>query len=678
MIALHQLFHGYSDGHRQLAGSTRLASIRDQKRVLVLSDMSGPGRLTEAGGYLTGYPLMDSGYYAVARTWRADEMARPGCVWTHTVLITFADLASIEHLEVLNTLFVRPTIATDTSRSQQWLDAYNTPLFVDVTMLSGLSPIDLSQSLADALRELYLRPASTVIVPRSRMVNADTTLLKIWGQQWPRLRRSFRFCSLVTMDRSAIDEPFDLQFSEDLHWTVRPVAPLPDEARSLNGLSDRWLSVALHELAGASSPGLAVFLRLIGSELSAGRAAFAPLLELYAFIAANDASTVDDVIRIFSVYQADLASPKLLELVVQFALAHGGPSDTEGWAFLLLHVNTSQLASFSNDKLQSLADRFWRTARPIVQAALAEPTSFDFVSKLVLNLSAYEYAATNDALLIDIMAAMPLCASMFQFQSLPLERIESILVQAIGKSPGVAPSLLGVATRIPSALLASELFEQVGPFAVIESVNDGFEGGAFDPWIACAVTFPDALAVFLNSGKNVNFRFLEAVAETSTPDLVPNVIGPDPWLSISRAAHGELGPCLSAYLMARGFGRVSNSKNELIFLTFDQLHGYIAGSRLSNVHWRWLDAVLPELDEYRSWDRCLRLRMAVSRLALEQGMSFSSILQLTSNDQLLVALMLAMRNQSGGKQYVRSVLKDTDDVSPNNLSRARWLKDAIG
>ena len=74
---LHQALHGYADGHRQLALSTTLRP-RDQKRLLALSDISGPGAHLSEDGYLTGYPLTESGYFALGRTWPAPEMPRPG------------------------------------------------------------------------------------------------------------------------------------------------------------------------------------------------------------------------------------------------------------------------------------------------------------------------------------------------------------------------------------------------------------------------------------------------------------------------------------------------------------------------------------------------------------------------------------------------------------------------
>src|SRR5262249_10651964 len=85
-VRVDQALHGYEDGHRLLAGSRPLP--RDAERtMLVLSDLSGSGSIDGFESYLTGYALPSAGAYALARTWVALEMPRPGCVWTHTLLL---------------------------------------------------------------------------------------------------------------------------------------------------------------------------------------------------------------------------------------------------------------------------------------------------------------------------------------------------------------------------------------------------------------------------------------------------------------------------------------------------------------------------------------------------------------------------------------------------------------
>ena len=85
-IVIQQTLHGYAEGHRFLDGSIKLAD--DLARlVLRMSDLSGSKHCAGFEEYLTGYPLESVNMYALAKTWYAAEMPRPGCVWTHTLLI---------------------------------------------------------------------------------------------------------------------------------------------------------------------------------------------------------------------------------------------------------------------------------------------------------------------------------------------------------------------------------------------------------------------------------------------------------------------------------------------------------------------------------------------------------------------------------------------------------------
>src|ERR1039457_6141935 len=105
-IGFDQALFGYRHGHRLLAASRRIDSTNE--RILArLTDLSGPRMLQGFETYLTGYPLAN-GSYALARTWYAAEMERPGCVWTHVLLLP-PDLVCHLHTSLtLNQCFRRP------------------------------------------------------------------------------------------------------------------------------------------------------------------------------------------------------------------------------------------------------------------------------------------------------------------------------------------------------------------------------------------------------------------------------------------------------------------------------------------------------------------------------------------------------------------------------------------
>ena len=64
--ALHQLLHGYADGHRLLEGSFTLQD--DLTRLMLrMSDLSGSSMVAGFEDYITGYPLSSINAYALQK-----------------------------------------------------------------------------------------------------------------------------------------------------------------------------------------------------------------------------------------------------------------------------------------------------------------------------------------------------------------------------------------------------------------------------------------------------------------------------------------------------------------------------------------------------------------------------------------------------------------------------------
>lgn len=109
MMRIEQLLHGYKDGHGRLAGTMYNLSPNDSARLSMMSDWSGyKDPAGKDHSYITAYYLEDSGLYVVAKSWYAHEMERPGCVWTHSLLINIDNLPSAFDFRMLLPLFVRP------------------------------------------------------------------------------------------------------------------------------------------------------------------------------------------------------------------------------------------------------------------------------------------------------------------------------------------------------------------------------------------------------------------------------------------------------------------------------------------------------------------------------------------------------------------------------------------
>ncbi len=107
-VIIQQTLHGYSNGHHLLEASILLSEESKQKMDM-LSDFSNTEISEEFSSYFTGYFLEKERLIVLAKTWYAYEMARPGCVWTHSLMLSLEDLDFFAcNINLLLSLFNRP------------------------------------------------------------------------------------------------------------------------------------------------------------------------------------------------------------------------------------------------------------------------------------------------------------------------------------------------------------------------------------------------------------------------------------------------------------------------------------------------------------------------------------------------------------------------------------------
>lgn len=109
-MIIEQALHGYNKGHGLLASSFPMKPTEDSSLMAYLSDWTGYRDESEEDSYMTFYPLEQGRKYAFAKTWYASEMERPGCVWTHTLIVDLDDMDRNFDFRVLKDYFHRPQI----------------------------------------------------------------------------------------------------------------------------------------------------------------------------------------------------------------------------------------------------------------------------------------------------------------------------------------------------------------------------------------------------------------------------------------------------------------------------------------------------------------------------------------------------------------------------------------
>ena len=675
-VKVHQALHGYADGHRQLALSTTLKP-RDLKTLLVLSDVSGPGGRLQEDGYLSGYPLADSGFYALARTWPAPEMPRPGCVWTHTLLIDFTDLATLETLTFLQTMFRRPPSASATA-------GYDAEAISDTRAeitFPAVFPLVTESWALVVMAQLYGNPRSPVIVGRPGD-EVDDAVLALWSQQWPRLRRSFKFCTFAASNRSADGERFDLQVLPGSDRNIRTKLDLIDNEAII---ASRWLNDAFQDLLLPDHSGLRTFFRRVGADIAGGREAFRPLCLLHRAVTSfqNRPEAVHDAIAILRDEFSGDQSRTAEAIVATAALEKVGTLDEPSFDFLwnsLDLVNAGTLASGA----AQLGRSAWRR-NPDMLVPFLDNEKFGFiVERTLAQLEIADLAAglmQAPALRTAALALRPELVGQPAFWA-GLEVVEDPF--RTSKSEHMEAAAVEAILLAGRDDLATRAVHEFGPRRLLRSISTSSRsiGDRLGTWLRASVSDTVAVAEFLATQPAISRPMLYGLARALPPDAVPNEYGEDPWLIAHRNAEGPINEAAAsytaAYLMSRALGERSRCSGELAQLSFESIHAAVANDQLPDEGWRLLELRLPRSSYWRQWDRCHRLRSGVTDLFIDRDLAPGIFARLCGDDSLFSLLSREAADSWRGRYYLKRVRQYIADERDASLaSRAGLVEEVL-
>ena len=674
-IIVNQALHGYSEGHRQFACSAELTP-NDARLVLVMSDASGSGVTTEGISYLTGYPLPESGLYALARTWPAPEMPRPGCVWTHTLFIEFADLATLDSPSQLAALFKAPSI--ETTR------VYGGALHFTNAIASGWALTSSQMSVFERLATaLYERPHDQVWARRASDPQVDEVVLRLWDLQWPRLRRSFRFCTLTTRDRSQEGALFDLQFCGESVSRLRFTQNTEGvEATSIS--AGPWLAQLVDYAGRLDASEFREVLRLLGTEVLGGREAMRAICELQATLAQRGPTAVVDAIALVTapatlsgskaakemvathaLSRADVLNDSELQYVVDnLDLVEEGELVGHGWKLAghLLEVAPGTLIELVEDE------------RPAVKAAMRATLEVLDAALLVDNLMPGTHWWPP------LLSIRPDLAEMSEFWRRTQARASE--VQQAGVELYAVNQLAAAIQGLHDEVSIESIARAFGPDAVLTCIqqfmSDAGDSTELRKWITEACRQPSAVATFLAHASTLNPRLVACISAELAPDVVPNDYGVDPWLTALTAVNQQAGQ-LPIELLVYGFQRAmswrSRSVGPLLRLTFESLHAAATAGVLASSNWQHLRDSLPWVRPADAGDVALRLRHGLVKRCVDTQVAPEDYVALASTDGLFAMILDATWEHWGGKRYLKWVEEVTgDSVDPRQRSRSRVVK----
>lgn len=207
-ITIHQMLHGYEDGHNYIRGSIYLSSPKDMDTIASLSDWSEYVNTRDDSSYLSAYPLKESGYYVIARTWYAEEMKRPGCVWTHSILIPMGAMNAISDYKAFETFFKRPIVNE--------YDSYSDPIKYDLSTEvkeKHLDELQNSTGIPYIIKDVLTGETPCIYEVETRSETYRFLCLMLMNVLPTGVLMNLSFCSGTNGLRALGGKPFDVQFT---------------------------------------------------------------------------------------------------------------------------------------------------------------------------------------------------------------------------------------------------------------------------------------------------------------------------------------------------------------------------------------------------------------------------------------------------------------------------------
>ncbi|MDP2605449.1 MAG: hypothetical protein Q8S00_23140 [Deltaproteobacteria bacterium] len=624
-LRIDQALFGYREGHNLVASSVAL-SPRVRHFLATITDASGPETPEGFEVSYTGLPVPETDYYAFFCTWPAPEMPRPGCVWSHVLLLNLTDLAQLADLSVFRSVCLRPAVPRNYS-------VYEKPLTLLISgATSGLVRSEEDRA-AFLVAAIYADPNSNVVVLDKKNSSWEAIVFSLWSQQWPRLRRTFAFSTGSLGDRRVGGVAFHLQ-----------IAPLGTQRLWGRGLptnllefpfnapppASKWVRTVLEDLEAGSGGSLRQFLFTYGSDVKAPRTAFVSLVNCYyrREPAGND-DPVDKLAQLATFFPepADALTLKRDSLT---ALTGGADrSDLEqAWAAIYFLLESQDAVAFSHVPVDfsSYARLLWRHKRADLLALLGrlrESTrTTDFIAALAGILAPEEipiFWRDQCAALPRLLAVLPTLATTPAAWNM----------SAAGQH--YLWESLRAATTDPHtwALSCASMLRAQCAFAEQETVT--LAGTYITEGLSNWLNASDICLPSRAWREALSIPLARALKETTLP---PSLLALAAWALPPEQANSLSGDRADVQAIARegveklpapfviptlfwltniGFKTPGQDGLNLLTRAFFRVYDAVARSDYPREAWERLVPTLPESHLWWDWDRCRRLRDALRR-----------------------------------------------------------------
>lgn len=647
---LDQCLFGYDDGHRLLATSLPLGE--EAAGLAELSDLAPQTVFGRSDSYWTGVPAPGIGRYALMRTWPAPEMPRPGCVWTHALLLDPAEMEVIPDLAVLAALTRRPEGPSDRAYYQKKI-----PLRLREAMFVRQS--DELLLLEALIAELY-EMSGPVSLP-AEPGRADRTIFTVWSQQWPRLRRNFRFQTAATrgMRRSAATPRFDVTVAfDEIDVTDLPSAREAD-----------WVDAAVADAIQGSFGTLRSFLWRYGADVRRQRGSFRPLVEVALLsrktellgsgvrlleLVTKTFPDATDAVRL----KQDLIDGKLVPAaqldVLWFVLTQGG----EAVFPLPTTAGIARLTKVWPDRpveLLRMAEATSESDEPLAQSVFEAIVGIMPADRFWLLTNGFPRVRHR---MVGLRPELLLADELLKLDDADI----TAMVRLLPAGSPVGEELVGRLLGRDDADLVAAVLDRF-PHEVALQVVTAADGGTIPvgrAWIKGLLGRPAVLLDEAVLGRVSRTSLLFDIAE-ALEWLSPPVVeaGAPPWIAALVDIRSDLGDerrdLLRVFFVSLALASGGDGGRRVLEKFFKAVHQQIMHSHLSWDARNILEPLLPNIGWSKNWDLGRRFRLAVVAAYLANGWPAESFAALAAGSKIRTSLADAAKELQGGKPLAKAV-----------------------
>nr|WP_320141851.1 hypothetical protein [uncultured Cohaesibacter sp.] len=634
-LRIEQFLFGYDRGHTLLESSE--PSLKKLAASL-LSDTDWDPRIEPCTEYyLSGRPVAGEKRFALMKTWRAPEMPRPGCVWTHVLLLDDADLSRIPQLNCIRAMLRKPKAIGEYRE-------YSKPLELD----PSIGSLDMQSINQEIIFDLVLHTYSKADKRLFRQSSEDmeAALVALWSQQWPALRRKFSFrIAPLTSQKSRSKSNFDIEFA----------SPKIKGAEKFELVDNEIISIISNDVSEMYPTHFRRFLWRYGADTGSKTDDLVKLAKLYELLFSNESNNVDSEQMLSNIVywypSQDAAGLLKREIMQPEAAEFSVLPDLDQFEILQAIASMPNSNALPDpEPLEQSTVQAWIKAHPVELAALL---SKEARRKGSFTESLFDGIAPEKNVdflwgLLEASEAAFLRASGRSIDHLADNRVDALSDDALllilqgcrTKKSSIAKLVQFIVSRNNVGLV--EMVAECTPKTVTETVIDRVSASSWEAssnigeiWIEYLKDRPDWIIHYAKNTVKRRSQLLTCrYLLNADKSHVPLAVWADRLEEIKDDLSNSIALEFRVFLLAQALQEPSNGSQVLVRDAFDPVYEALSNRNLA---WRtenYLIDYLPSIGGFSNWDKCLRLQMAVIALWKGLGLPKRTLQEITKSEQL--------------------------------------------